>query len=306
MKPTTGSTMDLLQENSVGIHPSPYRLPSSAHVGKVRLAVSDVELSIRFYRDIIGLAVLNREATIAALGAHGDSRVLLELEQQPGVQPIAERSRLGLYHTAFLLPTREDLSNFVQHLWKHNVPFAAGDHFVSEALYLVDPDGLDVEVYADRPRSQWQYVGRQLRMGTTAVRFDQLPKVAPDSWKGAPAATTVGHVHFYIGDLNAAREFYCTALGLDVTVEFPTALFTSAGGYHHHVGLNIWAQGSPVASPNDARLLFWELALPDTDEVTRVSETMRKAGYSETLAANGAVAFTDPSGITMALVIDPS
>ena len=293
-----------LENSQAGTHLSGNRLPASTHVGRVRLAVSNLARSVAFYRDVIGLALLSQTGQLAQLGAHGSGYALLELEEIPGVQPIAERSRLGLYHTAFLLPTREDLSSFVRHLWKLGVLFGAGDHGVSEALYLVDPDGLEVEVYADRPRAQWQYANGRLRMGTQAVRFETLPKVE-DSWKGAPAGTTVGHMHFYVGDLQTAAEFYCAGLGLDVTVRIPSALFTSAGGYHHHVGLNVWAAGSPVASEQDARLLSWQLVLPDAREIDHVVDRLRALGYVETQDAGGERAFTDASGITVALVTEP-
>lgn len=238
------------------------------------------------------------------MGGHGSDRVLLELQELPGVQPIAERSRLGLYHTAFLLPTREDLSSFVRHLWKLGVQFGAGDHAVSEAIYLVDPDGLEVEVYADRPREQWSYANGKLRMGTGAVRFEALPTVAEDSWQGAPAGTTVGHVHLYIADLQSAAEFYCAGLGLEITVQIPSALFTSAGGYHHHVGLNVWAAGSPLASERDARLLSWQLVLPNAHDVEHVVRRLLQAGYAETPGYAGERTFTDDSGVTVALVAE--
>jgi catechol 2,3-dioxygenase len=283
-----------------GIASPGYRLPATAHVGRVRLAVSQLERSVAFYRDVIGLAVLERAGNLARLGAGG--QVLLELEALPGVRSLGRSKRLGLYHTAFLLPSRADLSAFVRHLWKLGVGFGAGDHLVSEALYLVDPDDLEVEVYADRPREAWTYKGQMLRMGTDAVRFDELAAVATGEWQGAPAGTTTGHMHFYVGDLAAAAEFYLAGLGLDVTVQIPSALFTSAGGYHHHVGLNVWAAGSPVASERDARLLFWELVLPDAEEVAKVAGNLVRAGYSEAQVANGARAFTDPWGITAALV----
>jgi catechol 2,3-dioxygenase len=285
-------------------HLSVSRLPASTHVGRVRLAVSNLERSVAFYRDVIGLAVLGQSGRLAQLGAHNSDRALLELQELPGVQPIAERSRLGLYHTAFLLPTREDLSSFVRHLWKLGVRFGAGDHAVSEALYLVDPDGLEVEVYADRPRAQWSYANGKLRMGTQAVRFETLPPVAEDSWKGAPSGTSVGHVHLYVANLQSAAEFYCAALGLDITVQIPSALFTSAGGYHHHVGLNVWAAGSPLASDHDARLLSWQLVLPNPREVEQVVDRLLRAGFSETPGIAGERAFTDDSGITVALVAE--
>ena len=289
---------------SPGIHPPGYRLPASTYVGKVRLAVSDLEAAIGFYSGVIGLAVLNRDGNLAQLGPHGSAQILLELEALPGVQPILYGKRLGLYHTAFLLPTREDLSSFVQHLRKLRVPFAAGDHLVSEAIYLTDPDGLEVEVYADRPRDTWSYSGSQLRMGTQAVNFASLPAVAPDCWQGAPAGTTVGHMHFYIGDVERAASFYHSGLGLDIMVQIPSALFTSAGGYHHHVGLNVWAAGSPVASETDARLLSWELVLPDSAEVSKAAKSLRANGFTESQYPDGTTTITDPWGITVALVLE--
>ena len=282
-----------------------YRLPDTAHVGRVRLAVSELGRSVEFYRDVIGLAVLSSDGKLAQLGAHGNNAVLLELEALPGVKTIRERSRLGLYHTAFLLPSRADLSRFVKHLWKKRVQFAAGDHGVSEALYLVDPDGLEVEVYADRPRDKWQYADGKLRMGTWAVKFAELTAVTEDSdaWEGAPIGTRVGHVHFYVGDLQAAERFYCETLGLEVMAGMPSALFVSAGGYHHHVGLNVWAAGSPVAGPEDARLLFWELVLPHADEVERVSARLMAAGFAEVTGRDGKRAFVDDVGIVVMLVV---
>ena len=283
--------------------PPGYRLPDATHLGKVRLAVSNLERAIAFYSEIIGLAVLERSEKLARLGAHGEQRVLLELEELPGVKPIGKRTRLGLYHTAFLLPSREALSSFIQHLSKRRVAFGSADHEVSEALYLTDPDGLTVEVYTDRPRSEWPIEGGQIQGGVEPLRFHELPAVAQDSWQGAPARTTVGHVHFFVDDLHKAAAFYHAGLGLDHAMwPLPSAMFLSAGGYHHHVGTNIWAAGSPVASPEDARLLFWELALPDTAEIDLAAASMTAAGFAETQTATGARAFTDTCGITVALV----
>ena len=287
------------------------QLPASARVGRVRLAVSDLEQSVGFYARVIGLAVLERTATaegnpLARLGVTpGAERVLLELEEQAAVHPIRERSRLGLYHTAFLLPRRLDLALFVAHLRSLGVAFGAGDHGVSEAIYLVDPDGLEVEVYADRPRAVWPYGRERLRMGTEAVRFDELAGIAAVSgnrWRGAPAETRVGHVHFYVGDLDQAAAFYCAGLGMDGMVQMPSALFVSAGGYHHHVGLNVWATGAPAASAEDARLLYWELSLPDLAEVHRVADRMVASGAQESACVDGTPAFVDSSGIVVRLV----
>jgi catechol 2,3-dioxygenase len=286
--------------------PPGYRLPDSTHLGRARLAVSNLARSAAFYSGIIGLAVLAQsdDGKLVQLGAHGDARVLLELEERPGVKPIGKRTRLGLYHTAFLLPSREALSSFVQHLGGRRFPFGSADHEVSEALYLTDPDGLTVEVYADRPRSSWPIEHGEIQGGVEPLRFRELPAVAPDSWQGAPAGTTLGHVHFFVGDLAQASAFYHAGLGLDHALwPLPSALFLSAGGYHHHVGTNIWAAGSPVASEEDARLLFWELALPDAAEIERAATSLTAAGFVETITATGQRAFADPWGIPVALVV---
>jgi len=298
----TTSTTNAIPEPELGIQPPSYRLPDSARIGKAKLAVSQLARSLEFYRDVIGLSVLEQSDTSATLGSSSADTVLLELEAMPEVKPIREGSRLGLYHTAFLLPSREALSSFVQHLRSKGVPFGAGDHIYSEALYLTDPDGLSVEVYADRPRSEWVSEGKELISAVNAVDFHSLPSVAPGSWRGAPEGTSLGHMHFYVGDLKQASLFYHDGLGLTImTWRYPGALFTSAGGYHHHVGLNVWVANSPVASRTDARLLYWELVLPDVVSVQSAAESLRCAGYIATPGPEGRLLVTDPWGITVAL-----
>ena len=293
------------EEPVLGIQPPSYRLPESARVGKAKLAVSQLGRSVAFYRDVIGLAVLEQAGSVACLGIRATNTVLLELEAVPGVEPIGKQIRLGLYHTAFLLSSREAFSSFVQHLRAKYIPFGAGDHLYSEALYLTDPDGLSVEVYADRPRSSWITDGNELLSAVEAVRFHELPKVPAASWQGAPTGTTLGHMHFYVGDLKKASEFYHAGLGLAImTWRYPGALFTSAGGYHHHVGLNVWAANSPKAAATDARLVYWELLLPNAEAVQLAAASLIAAGYEATPGDAGTVLFMDPWGITVALTVD--
>lgn len=298
-----GTTQNL----NVGIQSTKFRLPATAHVGRARLAVSNLEASLTFYTGVIGLVLLTRSGMLAKLGVAGSSTVLLELEQLPGVQPISRRSRLGLYHTAFLLPDRASLSSFIGHLVTKGINFGSGDHLYSEAIYLADPDGLSVEVYADRARDQWVYDGKEIVSATNPVDFDQLLAVSDKVWNGAPAGTVIGHVHVYVGDLKQASKFYHDALGLDiVTWCYPGALFMSAGGYHHDVAVNVWAAGSPVASATDARLLFWELVLPDAEAVLRVQESFASEGYASTNVASEASSFIDPWGIRVVLALEQS
>lgn len=285
-----------------GIHPPAYRLPAAARVGRIRLAVSNLDHSLDFYTRIIGLRVLSCNDMLARLAPHGTSRVLLELQELPDVQSIQPGSRLGLYHSAFLLPAREGLARFVRHLHHNGIPYSAGDNLYSEALYLTDPDGLTVEVYADRDRSTWQVDDRELISATNPVNLAELAGLSKEPWQGMPAATSVGHVHFYVGNLEKAASFYHEALGLDlVTWRYPGALFLSAGGYHHHVAVNTWAANSPKASDADARLLSWELVLPTTDDVSQAAISLRAAGYEPQASSTENPVFTDPWGISMVL-----
>lgn len=261
-----------------GIAAPAYRLPTATRPGPVRLQVADLDRSLAFYRDVLGFRVLDRSDGAATLGA---ARPLVALVEKPGVRPVPRRGRLGLFHVAFLLPTRADLGRFVRHLADLGVPTGASDHLVSEALYLTDPDGLGVEVYADRPREAWRLDGRQIAMATEPLDVPDLLRAAGDTpWTGAPAGTAVGHVHLHVGDLALAAAFYHEALGLDQVVwGYPGALFLSAGGYHHHLGLNTWAAGAPPAGDDEARLLEWSLVLPSEADVEAAAESLSAAGF---------------------------
>ena len=295
----------VVDRSKVEVQPPLYRLPPTAHIGRVRLAVSDLERSVAFYTKVVGLSLLLRKKDFAELGIATDSRLLLELEQLEGIYSINGRSRLGLYHTAFLLPSRGDLSSFIDHLYHLGVPFGAGDHSVSEAVYLVDPDGLSVEMYADRGREQWVVRDWHIVTGTKPLDLRGLLATSHQPWRGAPTGTTIGHIHLYIGDLDEGASFYRDALGMDVmTGNFPGALFVAAGGYHHHVGLNVWAAGSPEASRTDARVLFWELLLPDAVELERVVASMSAAGWQASSAAADRISISDPWGINVLLALD--
>ena len=255
-------------------------LPDVAHIGRIRLAVSDLSQSLSYYTEVLGLSVQSRSAGLAALTAHGSREVLIELQEMAEITPLAQRSRLGLYHFALLLPSRGSLASFVEHLVESHIRFGASDHGVSEALYLTDPDGIQIEVYADCPRSNWPFIQGELQMSTEPLHFNNLLAVPHDPWSGDPADTRMGHVHFFVGDLQQARKFYCDALGFDVMLSsYPGALFVSAGGYHHHVGLNTWAKGAPVANATDPRLLSWELVLENETQVAEATRRVETAGF---------------------------
>jgi catechol 2,3-dioxygenase len=288
-----------------GIAPSGYRLPDALRLGRVRLQVADLERSLAYYGDVLGLRVLNRTAGGATLGPHGEDTVLVELVERPRAAPVPHRGRLGLYHFAILLPDRAALGRFVQHLASIGERAGASDHLVSEALYLNDPDGLGIEVYADRPRDTWRYdAQRQLAMDTRPLDLNSLVRAAGgEPWKGMPAGTTMGHVHLHVGDIDRAAAFYHAALGLDKVVwSYPGALFMSAGGYHHHLGVNTWAgPGATAGGENDAKLLDWKIVLPRPADADAAVRSLESAGHPATRIEGGWLAL-DPWGTAVRIV----
>jgi catechol 2,3-dioxygenase len=256
-------------------------LPDATRLGRVVLQVGNLDRSLAFYRDTVGLRLLNGDDERAELGAHGDDRVLFELRRNPDARPLAQGSRLGLYHVALLLPSRADLGRFVARLLEIPLPAGAADHLVSEALYLTDPDGLGLEVYADRPRDGWIRRSGEIAMGSDPLDLDDLIRAGGDApWGGVPAGSAVGHVHLYVDDLARAAAFYHRGVGFEVTVGgFPSALFLAAGGYHHHLGLNTWARNARPTEPDDPQLLAWELVLPTEGDVDAAAVRLAGSGF---------------------------
>jgi catechol 2,3-dioxygenase len=291
---------------SYGEAPAGYRLPAATRLGPVRLQVADLERSLQFYETVLGLRVLGQGGADATLGVHGGgdgaaARPLVALNELSGARPVGRRAQLGLYHFAILLPDRAALGRLVRHLSESGVPSGAGDHLVSEAFYLTDPDGLGIEVYADRPRESWRRVGRELMMATDPVDVEGVIAAAgEDAWTGMPAGTVMGHVHLHVGDLDAARAFYSEALGFDRTVwSYPGALFLGAGGYHHHLGTNTWAgRAATPPDPDAARLLEWTVELPDAGDVAAAAGSLAAAGHSPDERGGDAVV-SDPWGIQL-------
>lgn len=287
-----------------GIAPARYRLPAGTHPGAVRLQVSDLERSINYYRGLLGMAVLSTGEREAQLGPAGTDRPLISLTERRGARPVPRRGTLGLYHFAILLPDRASLARFVIHLGEAGAYPGMSDHVVSEAVYLTDPDGLGIEVYADRPRASWQYRDRQLVMTTQPLDVRALlPEAGGTPWSGMPAGTGIGHVHLHVADLAEAAAFYHSALGFDKVVwDYPGALFLSAGGYHHHLGTNTWSPGPPAAE-DQARLLSWDLVVPRAEDAAAAARSLARAGYSVTEeGASGAWRADDPWGTTLRLI----
>jgi catechol 2,3-dioxygenase len=245
-----------------------YRLPPETHIGHVRLQVSDLDGSLGFYRDLLSFRQVSQDGAMAVLSATGRAPYHILLTERPGARRKPPRTT-GLYHVAIRFPTRPALARAFQRLAAHRYPFqGTADHGVSEALYLADPDGNGLELYVDRPREDWLRGDGQIVMTTGPLDVEDLLAAAggdPTPGSSVHPETDVGHVHLHVSDLAQAEAFYHGLLGLDVTQRgYPGALFLSAGGYHHHLGLNVWAGvGAPPPPPDAAGLKSFALQLPD-------------------------------------------
>jgi catechol 2,3-dioxygenase len=263
-------------------------------IGEVHLTISDLDRSLRFYQNQLGFTLHNRTDRIARLGAGGaDLLVLSQCEHAPRV-----RGTAGLYHFAILVPSRVDLARALRRLVDTDtVMQGAADHGVSEALYLADPDGNGIEVYRDRPREQWPYVGGELRMGADPLDVESiLAARAGDDRAGLAAETTIGHVHLHVSRLAEAERFYVDLLGFELMQRYgPSALFVSAGGYHHHFGLNTWAGvGAPPPPPGALGLHHVNLRMT-TQGAAAVVDRLRAAAVPFESTVEGALVH-DPAG----------
>jgi catechol 2,3-dioxygenase len=269
-------------------------------IGAVRLAVADLDGLRGFYNQAIGLVELDDSDGVVRMGAGDPSaEALIELVSEPDAPP-RPRHTTGLYHLAILVPGRADLAAALQRVanagWRLT---GASDHSVSEALYLSDPEGNGIEIYRDRPRDGWPIGDGGIRMTTEFLDLDGVLSELrrQDAETGMPAATRIGHVHLNVGDLTEAEAFYSGALGFDVTVRgYPGALFVSAGGYHHHIGLNTWtSDGAPPPPPGARGLRHFEIRLPGEAQLSAEEDRLRESGFEPT-RDGGLVAIADPSG----------
>jgi catechol 2,3-dioxygenase len=276
-------------------------LDTGLAMGRVDLSVGDLERSLGYYQNNIGLSVLDRAAGSATLGA--GSTALLHLRGQPGARVV--RRATGLYHFALRGPTRRDLARVIQHFVESRTPVAgASDHLVSEALYLSDPDGHGIEIYRDRPRQHWYDAQGRFQMGTIQLDIEGvMGELGADepAWSGLSDGTDMGHVHLQVADIAAAERFYIGVLGMDRMASMPSASFVSANGYHHHLGMNTWAGvGVPPPPESAARLLSYEIVLSSAETLAPVLERIKAAGIALSEHERGR-AVRDPSGNTIVL-----
>jgi catechol 2,3-dioxygenase len=277
--------------------PASAELPAPTAMGPVHLTVADLERSLEYYQRAVGLEVLESASGLAVLGAGG--RDLIVLVEEPSARPA--HGCTGLYHFALLVPERADLARWLAHGMRDHVPMVGlSDHFVSEALYLSDPDEHGIEIYWDRPRHIWE---GQVAARMTTLPLDipsllaELPDPHSEPFDGLPAGTSMGHVHLKVSGLGDTVTFYRDVIGFALMAQLgPYAAFLSAGGYHHHLGANTWdSAGASTPPPGSASLRHATIVVPGNEELERVLARIEGRGHAlETTAAGPAV--RDPSG----------
>ena len=251
--------------NSTTTDASQFVLATEATLGVTRIAVRELERSIPFYTDVIGLDHLATDGSVARLGSGGST--VLELSQEPDAPKAGQHA--GLYHVALLYPSRIELARVVARIAHQGVAIqGAADHGTHEAIYLADPDGNGLELAADRPRDQWPSPQEEYTVGPQPLNTPDLMQLidGEDVVKRAGAGVTIGHLHLHVGSIDDALAFYCETLGFELRAQLSTAAFVSLGGYHHHLGMNIWkGSGAPPAPEGVLGLRFWTLQIPAAD-----------------------------------------
>ncbi|MGG4487992.1 VOC family protein [Metabacillus idriensis] len=275
----------------------------NTYVGQVSIKVQDLHRALAFYQDVIGFKILDQTESHANLTADGKT-VLLSLLQPENVSA-KQPHTTGLYHFALLLPKRSDLGRVLQHLVQISYPIGASDHYVSEALYLNDPDGNGIEIYADRKASEWTWQDGQVSMATEPLDGQSvLAEGKGEPWTVLPEKTVMGHIHLHVSHLKDTEEFYGKGLGFEVVTRYGRqALFMSTGGYHHHIGLNTWAgEGAKAPSENSVGLKWFTLVYEDEEARNKALQQVKELG-AEVTKLNADYITSDPSGNRIVLKI---
>lgn len=271
-----------------------HKLPDGFQLGTAALRVSDLDRALDFYVNKVGLALRGRDSATAMLGTP-DADVL-RLDIRPGIAP-RNYKETGLYHIAILVPDRPSLGSAITRLASHNVKLGAADHLVSEAIYVWDPDNNGIEIYRDRPREEWTWADNQVQMANRPLDFEGLlgeSGVEALARQPMKSGTRVGHVHLEVDDLAKAKRFYGEITGFTLTATLPGAQFLAAGGYHHHIGTNIWdSRNGPPPSPDTAGLSLMTFELPDENSVQALKSQLDAANVTTTPQLNG-FDFLDP------------
>jgi len=257
-----------------------FHIKPNMYVSHIQLKVSDLARSIEYYKNVIGFKVLEQTNNTAYLTADGKTSIvsLLQIEN-----PIPlRRDQTGLYHMALLIPSKKDFGNMLKHLIDLDIGFGAGDHHVSEAIYMQDPDGNGIEIYIDRPEDTWIWQNEFVFMTVEEVNIEDVLDAADGNWLGLPQNTVIGHIHLSVADIDTARDFYTNVLDYKVVYEYHNkAIFVSTGNYHHHLAFNIWNSKNGLSAPaNAVGLKSLTIVLRDEVYAQEVKSRLKVAGYS--------------------------
>lgn len=267
-------------------------------IGKVALNVRDLDTMSAFYQQVVGLSQIESAGRTVLLGV--DGAVLLELRGNADLR-FASPLDAGLFHTAFLLPTRADLGSWLLNAVRLGVPIqGASDHMVSEAIYLADPEGNGIEIYWDRPSQDWTWRDGMVEMSTLGLDVQSLAEVARmNIWNGLPSGSSIGHVHLQVGDILAAQAFYSELLGMDIVHRVSGASFYSSGGYHHHIATNVWNSiGASTRTEGTTGLASFELI---ANNPTLYNDVFARLNTFATHSHEDRVEVEDPWGTTVIL-----
>ena len=275
----------------MNFHTKPNRYASH-----VNMKVQNMEQSLKFYQDVIGFQILKQEGNKVSLTADGKTS-FLTIEQPENVTPKPRRAT-GIYHFALLFSKRSDLANMIFQLVRHNIEIGAGDHKVSEAIYIADPDGNEIEIAYDNDPADWKWEQGEVELAVDPLNFEEIlaegNQQAP--WNGLPTDTILGHIHLYISDLEESEKFYTEGLGYDVVGRYgEQALFISTGQYHHHIALNTWmGVGAPTPAEHSVGLKSYTIVLEDDETRKTVIKQLEKVGAT-VIEENGSFVTHDPS-----------
>lgn len=281
------------------------------YVSHVQLKVSNLARSVAFYTNIIGFSVLQQNGDSAYLTVDGKQSLVSLVEVPKAIDP---NQKAGLYHLALLLPTRKDLGNILHHFSQQQVRIGAGDHHVSEAIYLNDPDGNGIEIYADRPTEYWKWSDdEQVYMTTEQVDIQGVMAEADGNWRGLPEHTVMGHIHLAVSHMKNAERFYTDILDYKIVTRYGAqALFISTGKYHHHIGMNTWhTAGAEPTAADEVGLKSFTIVLNDIDYANKLKEKLITNGLAVEMIENGLpfggtplFSTVDPSGIKVVFTVE--
>jgi catechol 2,3-dioxygenase len=278
-----------------------HKIKEEIRIEEIELKVLNLEEMIEFYEQILGFKVLKESNEYAILGSNKNPFLKL-LRDEKSIKE--EFNSVGLYHVAYLLPNRKDLAIMLKHLLEKEAPIEGfADHLVSEAIYLHDIEGNGIEIYCDKPREEWIRIGSKIAMSTEPLDVDRLLNLANGEWKGKSDETRIGHIHLKVSSLSRTENFYTKALGLDLTFRYYGAIFLSSGGYHHHIGANVWQSlGAPPRREDMRGLSYFTIKLPSKEDFEGIMKNLREIGMSYVFEGEK-IKIKDPDNINIILKI---